>query len=69
MYASLYIPKPANTDSARRHWDRNMDLLMATVHKEDFPLSEGVQRGFHSGAQDEVLLAETNRRCSISTHR
>jgi hypothetical protein len=56
MYASLYIPQPANTDSARRHWDRNMDLLMATVEKEDFPLSEGAQRGFHSGAQDEVLF-------------
>ena len=56
MHASLYIPEPANTDSARRHWDRNMDLLMATVNKEDFPLSEGVQRGFHSGAQDEVLF-------------
>lgn len=35
---------------------RNMDLLMATVEKEDFPLSEGVQRGFHSGAQNEVLF-------------
>jgi phenylpropionate dioxygenase-like ring-hydroxylating dioxygenase large terminal subunit len=56
MYASLYIPEPALTDSARRHWDRNMDLLMATVEKEDFPLSEGMQRGFHSGAQAEVLF-------------
>jgi hypothetical protein len=56
MYTSLYTPEPANTESARRHWDRNMDLLMATVEKEDFPLSEGVQRGFHSGAQDEVLF-------------
>src|SRR5579883_156029 len=56
MYASLYTPEPATTESARRHWDRNMDLLMATVEKEDFPLSEGIQRGFHSGAQDEILF-------------
>jgi hypothetical protein len=26
------------------------------VDKEDFPLSEGIQRGFYSGAQDEVLF-------------
>ena len=56
MYASLYTPEPAKSESARRHWDRNMDLLMATVEKEDFPLSEGIQRGFHSGAQEEVLF-------------
>ena len=56
MYVSLYTPAAAATDSARQHWDRNMDLLMATVEKEDFPLSEGIQRGFYSGAQDEVLF-------------
>jgi phenylpropionate dioxygenase-like ring-hydroxylating dioxygenase large terminal subunit len=56
MYASLYTPEPALTDSARRHWDRNMELLMATVEKEDFPLSEGMQRGFYSGAQQEVIF-------------
>ena len=56
MYVSLYTPERAVTDSAKRHWDRNMDLLMATVEKEDFPLSEGIQRGFYSGAQDEVLF-------------
>lgn len=56
MYASLYTPEPALTDSARRHWDRNMELLMATVEKEDFPLSEGMQRGFYSGAQQDVIF-------------
>jgi hypothetical protein len=56
MYVSLYTPEPALTDSAKGHWDRNFDLLMATVEKEDFPLSEGMQRGFNSGAQDEVLF-------------
>jgi phenylpropionate dioxygenase-like ring-hydroxylating dioxygenase large terminal subunit len=56
MYISLYPPEPALTDSAKGHWDRNFDLLMATVEKEDFPLSEGMQRGFYSGAQDDVLF-------------
>ena len=68
MYVSLYTPAPANTESARRHWDRNMDLLMATVEKEDFPLAEGVQRGFHSGAQDEILFGR-NEPCLQHFHR
>jgi hypothetical protein len=29
MCVSLYIPEPALTDSARRHWNNNFDLLMA----------------------------------------
>ncbi len=68
MYISLYTPEPANTDGARRHWDRNMDLLMATVEKEDFPLAEGVQRGFYSGAQDEILFGR-NEPCLHHFHK
>lgn len=56
MYISLYTPEPATSDSARRHWDRNFDLLMATVEHEDFPLSDGIQRGFYSGAQEEIVF-------------
>ena len=37
-------------------WDRNFDLLMATVEKEDFPLAENVQRGFHAGAQTHITF-------------
>jgi len=55
MYVSLYTPEPALTDSARRHWKNNFDLLMATVENQDFPVSEGIQRGFYSGAQDEIM--------------
>ena len=56
MHVSLYIPEPALTDSARRHWDNNFDLLMATVENQDFPVSEDIQRGFYSGAQDEIVF-------------
>src|SRR5215831_19094387 len=68
MYVSLYTPEPAKTDGARRHWDRNMDLLMATVEKEDFPLAEGVQRGFYSSAQDEILFGR-NEPCLQHFHK
>jgi phenylpropionate dioxygenase-like ring-hydroxylating dioxygenase large terminal subunit len=56
MYVSLYIPEPAVSDSAKRHWDNNFNLLMATVEFQDFPTCEGMQRGFLSGAQDSVLF-------------
>jgi phenylpropionate dioxygenase-like ring-hydroxylating dioxygenase large terminal subunit len=56
MYVSLYIPEPVASDSAKRHWDRNFDLLMATVEMQDFPTCEGMQRGFLSGAQDSIVF-------------
>ncbi|MEQ8281390.1 MAG: SRPBCC family protein, partial [Parvibaculum sp.] len=56
MHVSLYTPEPAVTDKARKYWTKNMDLLMATVQQEDFPLAENIQRDFHSGAQDFVTF-------------
>ena len=56
MHVSLYTPEPAVTDKARKYWAKNMDLLMATVQQEDFPLAENIQRDFHSGAQDFVTF-------------
>lgn len=53
---SLYTPEPAITDSARRHWDNNLDLVVHVVENEDFPVGEGVQRGFHAGAQDHITF-------------
>ncbi|MGH8702696.1 MAG: aromatic ring-hydroxylating oxygenase subunit alpha, partial [Burkholderiales bacterium] len=54
MYLDFYVPDPVDSDSARRHWERNMDLTIRTVCDEDFPTSEGMQRGFGSGAQSHV---------------
>jgi hypothetical protein len=56
IYVSLYIPEPVGNPKAKAHWDRNFDILMATVEKEDFPTCEGMQRGFASGAQDAVTF-------------
>jgi hypothetical protein len=56
MYVSLYIPEPVTGDSAKRHWDNNFNLLMATVETEDFPTCEGMQRGFRAGAQDSIVF-------------
>jgi phenylpropionate dioxygenase-like ring-hydroxylating dioxygenase large terminal subunit len=56
MYVSLYIPEPAASGSAKRHWDNNFNLLMATVESQDFPTCEGMQRGFPSGAQESIVF-------------
>lgn len=56
MHVSLYTPEPPVTEKAKKYWDRNMDLLMATVLKEDFPLAENAQRDFHSGAQEHLTF-------------
>lgn len=55
VHLDFYIPEPAETDSARRHWDRNLDLVLRTVEEEDFPIGEGIQSGFRAGAQTEVV--------------
>jgi hypothetical protein len=56
LYVSLYIPEPVTNPKAKEHWDRNFNLLMATVEMEDFPTCEGMQRGFSSGAQDAITF-------------
>ncbi len=45
-----YIPEPAETQSAKDHWERNMDLAVRTVLEEDIPGVEGIQIGLSSGA-------------------
>lgn len=52
----FYIPEPANSDKARRHWQANMDLTVRTVEQEDFPVGEGIQRGFAAKAADHLVI-------------
>jgi phenylpropionate dioxygenase-like ring-hydroxylating dioxygenase large terminal subunit len=54
MVLSMYCPEPVTTESAQRHWDNNLRLALDTVEAEDVPLGEGMQRGYHSGAQQFV---------------
>jgi len=56
IYVSLYIPVPVDNPKSKAHWERNFDILMATVEREDFPTCEGMQRGFSSGAQDAIVF-------------
>ena len=58
MYLDFFIPEPAVSDSAKRHWDNNVDLTVRTVVEEDFPTSEGMQSGFLSGAQTHIVYGQ-----------
>ena len=51
----LYIPEPAESERARRHWDANLDLAVRTVENEDFAAAESAYAGFASGLASEVV--------------
>lgn len=56
LQLTLYTPTAATTDKARRHWDRNLELVLHVVENEDFPVGEGIQAGFASGAQTHIVF-------------
>ena len=54
LTVSLYVP----TDSERpdRYWQKNFDLLVDVTDSEDFATAAGIQRGFRTRAQDQVVF-------------
>ncbi len=52
---TLYTPQPATGDSARRHFQRNFDLLIGVSEKEDFGVGAQIQRGFHAGGPQTIV--------------
>ncbi|MBV1907455.1 MAG: Rieske 2Fe-2S domain-containing protein [Pseudomonadales bacterium] len=67
MHVSLYTPEAPSSDSARKYWAKNMDLLMATVLKEDFPLAEKIQKDF--SIRDDNLVFGRNEPALQHFHR
>lgn len=68
METTLYVPKAPTTDAERRHWDKNMELVMAVVTGEDFPAGRSMQIGFQSRAQSHVVYGR-NEPAMIHYHR
>lgn len=56
LQLTLYAPSPADTDKAKRHWDRNLELVLHVVENEDFPVGEGIQVSFGAGAQSHIVF-------------
>lgn len=53
---TILIPEPAKTEAEIEHWERNFALLLKTVEEEDFPVGEGIQDSFRSGAQPHITF-------------
>jgi phenylpropionate dioxygenase-like ring-hydroxylating dioxygenase large terminal subunit len=49
ILAYTLIPEPATSDGARRHWDKNIEILYGAT-AEDLAMGESIQRGVRSGA-------------------
>jgi len=56
IYFDVYVPEPAETEKARRYWDKNIDYGVSIVLGEDFPLSERSQANFGSGLVSTITF-------------
>jgi phenylpropionate dioxygenase-like ring-hydroxylating dioxygenase large terminal subunit len=64
IHFSLYAPSPIEGESARKHWQANVDLALSVVQAEDFTVAAGIQRNlsggnlpsFHIGANEPGLV-------------
>jgi len=52
---SLYTPGPADNEKARRHFQKNFDLLVGVIDREDFEIAAGAQRSMETGLAAEVV--------------
>ncbi len=53
---SFYTPEKSVSESSKRHWDNNLNLVLHVVENEDFPVGEGTQKGFYTGAQSHITF-------------
>ena len=65
---TLYAPEPVTSDSAVRHWQRNIDLVDEVTSIEDFTACEAIQRSCATGLQDHLLFGR-NEPGLIHYHR
>jgi phenylpropionate dioxygenase-like ring-hydroxylating dioxygenase large terminal subunit len=68
MELALYVPQAPNTDEARIHWDKNMQLVLDVVTGEDFPAGRSIQIGLTSGAQTHTVFGR-NEPAMIHYHQ
>ncbi len=54
IFLDFFVPEPVTSQSARDHWDRNLELVTGVVSDEDFPTGEAIQFGFLSRAQSHI---------------
>ena len=55
---SIFTKLPCKTDSEIKHWENNLQLLKDVVEKEDFPLGEGIQKGFYADKKRNIIFGK-----------
>lgn len=55
MHLSFCLPEKPETDKAKAYWDKNAGLIR-TALSEDFVVGEGIQAGFASGANRNLVF-------------
>ncbi len=56
MQVSLYTPDECCDEKSKQHWDKNLELVLHVTENEDFPVGEGTQKGFYTGAQNNITF-------------
>ena len=55
---SLFAPKPPESESAKKHWKKNLDMLLQVTETEDFPMMASIHAALASGALKEVIYGK-----------
>jgi nitrite reductase/ring-hydroxylating ferredoxin subunit len=66
-YTSIFAPTPP-TDSSRRYWKKNLDLVLEVTGTEDFPTMERIYSTLESGALPQVVYGR-NEPPLVHLHR
>ena len=53
MLLTVYVPEAPASDKARAYWEKNQAMLLGAID-EDFVIGESMQRGYRSGAQENL---------------
>lgn len=53
MLLTVHIPEAPTSGKAVAHWEKNQAMLLEAID-EDFVIGEGMQRGYRSGAQENL---------------
>jgi hypothetical protein len=55
---SLYAPESVNSEQAKKHWKKNLDMLLQVTESEDFPMMANIHAALAAGALKEVIYGK-----------
>lgn len=58
IYFDFYVPEPAESEKARRYWDKNLEYGVSIVLDEDFVLGEKNQANYATSQRDFLLFGK-----------